>query len=270
MKRLFPAFLVLLFSVTTTPAQTQVQCRPLQKNDFIGPDETIVGSGDNVMVCHTVVVAKVQPTKPAAPEPIDSAPAPAARVFGGTPLSKKVPRLQAAFGYQYDSVNLSGYGTSTSRTNTNGAFAQVIGNLSSNVSVIGNVDAIYKNIPVTRIDGSGNTVQVPGRDYLLTYAGGVQAYPMGHRKWMPFARSTFGAAHIRIAVPYQTNCGLVTCVLVTTATATGFAWQIGGGLDYRLHPESRIAIRLGQFDYGQMKKNGVNVNSIKLGGGLTF
>src|SRR6266404_1118254 len=107
--------------------QTQVQCRPLQPNDFLGPDESIVGSGGNAMVCHSVVVAKVQPAPSRAAE-ANATPAPAAAIGTTSGRPRTVAPFQASFGYQYDSVNFSGYGGSTSRVNTNGAFVQGIAN----------------------------------------------------------------------------------------------------------------------------------------------
>jgi hypothetical protein len=262
--------------------QTQVQCRPLQPNDFLGPDESIVGSGGNAMVCHSVVVAKVQPAPSPRADATPASPAPAAAIGGSIGRRAIAPSLQVAVGYQYDSVNFSdsAYGYSSSRINTNGVFTQVIGNVSRYVSVVGNVDAIYKNVPLTVSDFSKpvivnnqtigyGTKTMPGHDYLLTYTGGVQAYPLSHRDLAPFVRGTFGAGTLRLVVPVQ-YCGVACYVTSLPFTTTGFAWQIGGGLDYRLKREGRLSLRIGQFDYSQLRKNGVSINSLKIGAGLTF
>ena len=258
----------------------QSQCRPLQSGDFIASNESIVGTGSNMMVCShpakveavqpavvqpaVVQPAAVQPTvvRPAAVQPVavqpavvqptkvqpialstsDATPAPAVAGVGprGGPrvTSGAAPLVQFALGYQYDSVNLSGYGLSTSRVNTNGVFIQAKRNVSPYLAVIGDVDAIYKS-------------QV----YLFTYAGGIQANPISNRDWTPFVRATIGAGTIHVQ-----NYG----------TTTGFAWQFGGGLDYHFHKERRLGLRLLQFDYGQVRKQGVSLNSIKLGTGITF
>jgi hypothetical protein len=248
----------------------QSQCRPLQSGDFIASNESIVGTGSNMMVCsHSAKVEAVQPAvvqptvvrpaavqrvavqpavvQPTKVQPIalstsDATPAPTVAGVGprGGPrvTSGAAPLVQFALGYQYDSVNLSGYGSSTSRVNTNGVFMQAKRNVSSYLAVIGDVDAIYKS-------------QV----YLFTYAGGVQANPISNRDWTPFVRATIGAGTIHVQ-----NYG----------TTTGFAWQFGGGLDYHFHKERRLGLRLLQFDYGQVRKQGVSLNSIKLGTGITF
>ncbi len=248
----------------------QSQCRPLQSGDFITSNESIVGTGSNMMVCsHPAKAEAVQPAvvqpavvRPAAVQPVavqpavvqptkvlpialstsDATPAPAVAGVGprGGPrvTSGTAPLVQFALGYQYDSVNLSGYGLSTSRVNTNGVFIQAKRNVSPYLAVIGDVDAIYKS-------------QV----YLFTYAGGIQANPISNRDWTPFVRATIGAGTIHVQ-----NYG----------TTTGFAWQFGGGLDYHFHKERRLGLRLLQFDYGQVRKQGASLNSIKLGTGITF
>jgi hypothetical protein len=151
--------IALLSSATATLGQTQVQCRPIQQNDFLLPNETIVGSGDNTMVCHTVITAKTQPTQPPrvseananANANANATAIPAAGI--GTNIKRRVVTpFQVSAGYQYDSVNFSGYGASTSRINANGVFVQGIGNVSRYVSVVGNVDAIYKNESLTVSD----------------------------------------------------------------------------------------------------------------------
>src|SRR6266576_3382255 len=154
-------------------AKPQSQCRPLQSGDFIASNESSVGTGSNMMVCshpakvEAVQPAVVQPTKvqPIALSTSDATPAPAVAGVGprGGPrvTPGAAPLVQFALGYQYDSVNLSGYGLSTSRVNTNGVFMQAKRNVSPYLAVIGDVDAIYKS-------------QV----YLFTYAGGIQANPI--------------------------------------------------------------------------------------------
>jgi hypothetical protein len=48
--------------------QQSVQCRPLRQGDFLLPNESIVGSGDNALVCGTVMV------KPASTTPFQAVP----------------------------------------------------------------------------------------------------------------------------------------------------------------------------------------------------
>ena len=229
-------------------AKPQDQCRPLKPGDFIGSNESIVGSGSNMMVCARP--AREETVQPVAVSKSDANPEPAGAV-GPRVSPKRAPRVtsgaerrvQFAGGYEYDSMNVSGYGSSSPRVNTNGVFLQAMGNVSSYLAVIGDADGIYKKDPTL------------GSLYLITYTGGAQAYPVSHGNWAPFVRGTAGAATIHVQ---------------GSGNTTGFAWQMGGGLDYHFHRESRLGLRLGQFDYGQMRKNGVSINSIKIGAGITF
>jgi hypothetical protein len=229
-------------------AKPQDQCRPLKPGDFIASNESIVGSGSNMMVCARP--AREETVQPVAVSKSDANPAPAGAVGprvsprrGPRVTSGAERRVQFAGGYEYDSMNVSGYGSSSPRVNTNGVFLQAMGHVSSYLAVIGDVDGIYKKDPTL------------GSLYLITYAGGAQAYPVGHGNWAPFVRGTAGAATIHVQ---------------GSGNTTGFAWQMGAGLDYHFHRESRLGLRLGQFDYGQMRKNGVSINSIKFGAGITF
>ena len=252
--------ILLLFSGAAfgqADARPQDQCRPLKSGDFIGSNESIVGAGSNMMVCPRP--AREETVQPAAVQPVavsksDADPAPAGAVGPSVPprVSSRgghrvtpgaARRVQFAGGYEYDSVNVSGYGSSSPRLNKNGVFLQAMGNVSPYFSVIGDVDGIYKKDPTL------------GSLYLITYTGGAQAYPVGHGNWAPFVRGTAGAATIHVQ---------------GFGNTTGFAWQVGGGLDYHFHRESRLGLRLGQVDYGQMRKQGVSLNSIKFGAGITF
>src|SRR5712664_973282 len=87
-------------------AKPQSQCRPLQSGDFISSNESIVGSGSNMMVCpHPAKVAAIEPVAVSTPY---TAPTPAAAGVGprvGPRVAPgATPRVQFAAGYQYDSV----------------------------------------------------------------------------------------------------------------------------------------------------------------------
>lgn len=158
----------------------------------------------------------------------------------------RAPKVQVATGYQYNSVNFSGYGYYTSRVNTSGVFVQLMMNLNRYVSPVVNVDISYK--------------YVYGSNYLLTYLGGVQTYPLSHRQWSPFGRMMVGAGTLHTS---GAGAGVAS-------SATGFAWQVGGGLDWRPRRESRMALRLGTFDFARVSKYGISANSLKIGTGIVF
>jgi hypothetical protein len=61
--RILTAFIVFALLSVPTLTQQSVKCRPLTSNDFVGPNESIVGSGQDAQVC-TVVKATTPPTSP--------------------------------------------------------------------------------------------------------------------------------------------------------------------------------------------------------------
>jgi hypothetical protein len=63
-----------LLTATSAFAQDKVQCRPLATNDFVRPDESLVNSGSETLVCHVVKPAAVVETK-AQPAPATLSPA---------------------------------------------------------------------------------------------------------------------------------------------------------------------------------------------------
>lgn len=269
MKKIFALVATLSASAVVATAQNQQNqqnqtCRDISAGGYIAPDEVIMQTQSGYVACRVfklLPAAAKNETVPApapvpAPPPV-SAPAPAPTpvpatmagfgVLGASNFGQsRVPKVQVATGYQYNSVNFSGnaygYLFSTNRVNTNGAFVQLMMNLNRYVSPVGNVDISYKNYN--------------GANYLLTYIGGVQAYPATHGQWSPFGRAMFGAGTLHIC------CG--------SGSWTGFAWQVGGGLDWRPRRESRMAVRLGTFDFARVSKYGINANSLKMGTGIVF
>jgi hypothetical protein len=229
----------------------QSNCRDIASGGFIQPDEVLMQTQNGYVACRVMKIA-VAAKNEAMVTASSSAPAPSPTEPARAPLgvqpsgnSDKSPLVQIAAGYLYNSVNfsgnVSGLAFSTTRVNTSGAFAQVMVNVNRYLSPVGNFDMSYKSY-----DGS---------NYLLTYMGGVQAYPLAHGRWSPFGRIMFGAGTLHVS-------GL--------GSATGFAWQAGGGLDWKVGRESRLTLRLGTFDWARLSKNGVNANSLKVGTGIVF
>jgi hypothetical protein len=176
------ALLALLMFAST---RGQSGCRDISAGGFVQPDEIIMQTANGYMACK-VVKAKPVPQNDAPPStPITAAPAsPAKAPLPSQPRTNhgdwSTPLVEMASGYQYNSVNGStsaeGSGFSTSRVNTNGAFAQVIFNVNRYISPVGSFGISYKS--------------EAGPNYLLTYLGGIQAYPLSHGKWSPFARAS--------------------------------------------------------------------------------
>ena len=83
---------VVLLSVMAAAAQAPpqtVQCRPLSAGEFLGPNDSIVGSGDNTQVC-SVVLAKPAPVR--TPQTSNTAAAPVTSTpTGNQPATAAIP-----------------------------------------------------------------------------------------------------------------------------------------------------------------------------------
>jgi len=84
------AAVVFLCAMPTMAQQTQVRCRPLVPGDFLSPNESIVGSGDNTIVC-----AAITPTRAVQGVPVDQPQPQVQPVPVATPQTTIVP-AQAA------------------------------------------------------------------------------------------------------------------------------------------------------------------------------
>jgi len=269
MKKCIMGLLFFTFAALACPAQTPVKmvCRLLDgSNNFLQPNETLLKVGDSWQVCHAIVETGKTETAaaPAAPAPViyvvsptptpTPTPAPAPAPISTQPVSAARPnrllavrRASFSTGYLFTSVAIGGYGATTPHFSTNGGFFQPVINVNQYVGVVTNIDGIYKH------EGTGMN------DFLLTYGGGVQGYPLGRRySLVPFGRVVLGAGTARINA------------LFGPGTYTGFDWQVGGGADWRPRKEGRFGLRLGQFDYGRVSKYGFSVSQIKVGAGINF
>jgi len=95
--------------------------------------------------------------------------------------------------------------------------------------------------------------------HLYTYMFG----PVVHAhagKLSPFAHALFGGAHISGAV----SGGGVT----VSSSDSGFAYALGGGVDYKFLPH--VSIRVGQFDFLQTHISGDSQNNFRYSGGVVI
>jgi opacity protein-like surface antigen len=84
-----------------------------------------------------------------------------------------------------------------------------------------------------------NALGTPSHSGVLTYLAGPVFYPTTQRKIDTYVQALFGGA--RVSGPIPVNGGIFI-----GGYATGFAWAVGGGIDYRV--TNSIALRTG-VDY---------------------
>ena len=169
---------------------------------------------------------------PAAPVPQPAEPQPTPRFYFG---NSEDYRFQLGLGYEYVrfrstlfNANLSGLQTSLSYF-MNDWFA-----------IEGGVVAAF------------GTKVIAGRSkYLLYTAGGRIAWRGDKRRWEPWAHALVGGLHMGPQV--------------AAGSQNGFAFQTGGGADYRLNPN--VSARVGA-DYVRSQLYSQSQNNFQIGAGL--
>ncbi|MGI4758665.1 MAG: outer membrane protein [Janthinobacterium lividum] len=164
--------------------------------------------------------------------------------------SPYVPRVTVAGGYQYLRANAPP--AACNCFSTNGGF------------VSAGYTFRYWLRGVAEVTGShGNNIGPLGQNLtLLTYTAGPQVV-LHTRRFEPFAQALFGAAHgsdsyFPSATTYSTS-------------ATSFAYQMGGGIDYNLsHRFSVRAIEAQYLHTGFPNGTNSSQNHLMLGAGIVW
>lgn len=86
---------------------------------------------------------------------------------------------------------------------------------------------------------ASHALGTPSHSDVLSYLGGPVFYPVVQHKLDPYVHALFGGARVSSPVP-------VTGGFLIGGYASGFAWAVGGGVDY--HVTQSIALRAG-LDY---------------------
>ncbi len=140
------------------------------------------------------------------------------------PAGKSGP-WDLSVGYSY----LNHPATSSNRVGLNGFDASITFGVTSHLAIRGDVG--YAR--------SGNLLGAPTHSGVLSYLIGPVFYPMVRPRVDIYSQALFGGA--RVTGPVPVNAGLLI-----GGWADGFAWAIGGGVDYRL---SRSLALRGGADY---------------------
>ena len=142
-----------------------------------------------------------------------------------TIVAGKAKSVDVSLGYSY----VSHPGSSSNRLGLNGVDAS---------ATIGLFPcfAIKADLGYAR---TANALGTPSHSGVLSYLAGPVFYPMVQRKLDTYVHALFGGA--RVSGPVPVNGGILI-----GGYATGFAWAVGGGVDYRV--TDSIALRTG-LDY---------------------
>jgi hypothetical protein len=128
-------------------------------------------------------------------------------------------------------------------------------NVSKYVGIKGDVSTAYRRrtFPI----GQGQSLKTTSS--IQNYLGGVQFKNNSREgRVKPFAHLLIGAS---------VN-GSKNNLFGSSFSRTSLAGVVGGGIDLRIN--KRVSLRLIQFDYNPILKNGLAFNNIRLGAGVVF
>lgn len=143
--------------------------------------------------------------------------------------TRETPRYELSAGYAYRSY----YQPITSTMWMNGWYASADYNLARWLGAEAEGMGVYKT--------QGGIL---GKTSIYNFLVGPKFYPLGHRKVTPFGHFLLGAARYSNTTPPYGGYG------PATKTATAYAWEAGGGLDWYL--SRHWGVRLIQADFGNV------------------
>jgi Outer membrane protein beta-barrel domain len=160
-----------------------------------------------------------------------------------------------AEGYVGFSLYNNEYGTT--RHNSPGMQFGAGYNVARYLQLMGDFGAQFHSTPIRWTNGK--KVEADSFQFLF----GPELRMRNRSAWTPFAHGLAGVAYRRYAVP----TGTWTCTglppicyqdTFTAASETGFAWAVGGGLEWSNHPA--ISVRVFQFDFVRTKLSRDNLD----------
>ncbi len=153
--------------------------------------------------------------------------------------AQETTKAEVFGGYQWTSVD---FGSGVSRQNFNGFDGAVTGYFNQNLGITADFSGAFKTV-------EGVSTKV----YSYTF-GPTLRVPMD--KATPFVHALFGGAHA--------SAGFEGA----SATSSGFAYAIGGGLD--VNATKNVAVRIGQFDFFGTRIEGENQKNFRYSAGIVF
>ncbi len=185
------------------------------------------------VLCAAPIIASAQERPASAPQESSSAPAsttpsqPAERYN-----ARATPTLEISGGYSYRAYSP----TPSTTMKLNGGYASVDYNIFSRLGITAEVSAAVRKEGAQSL-GTAQTLSI------FTGLVGPQIYPLRHRKLTLFTHILVGDGY------YYAKAPAFGGFSANVTTKSGFAWEVGGGLDVRI--KKHWSIRLVQGDYGE-------------------
>ena len=187
------------------------------------------------VLCAAPMISRAQETPPPAPAPQESSSTPSStppRQPAEQYNTRATPTLEISGGYSYRAYSP----TPSTTMKLNGGYLSVDYNLFSWVGIAAEGSAAVRKEGAQSL-GTSQTLTI------FTGLVGPQIYPLRHRKLTVFTHILLGDGY------YYTKAPAFGGFSANITTKSGFAWEVGGGMDVRI--KKHWSIRLIEGDYGE-------------------
>lgn len=186
------------------------------------------------MLCAAPMATRAQDLPPA-PVPQESSSTPASTTSSQPSErynTRATPTLEISGGYSYRAYSP----TPSTTMKLNGGYISVDYNILSFVGIAAEGSAAVRKEGAQSL-GTSQTLTI------FTGLAGPQVYPLHHRKLTVFTHILIGEGY------YYAKAPAFGGFSANVTTKSGFAWEVGGGMDVRF--KKHWSIRLVQGDYGE-------------------
>jgi opacity protein-like surface antigen len=184
-------------------------------------------------------------------------------LLGFSTSSRAQNAPQAEFSAGWRLLNIPDALGEESQTMPLGWYADVAGNLTPVIGVVGEVSGNYKNFNETSTQ-LGVSVNVDANLKVHTFLGGVRFNARQTSAFTPFAQALFGLAHASGKVEGQTTIAGRTFSISQSVSDSDFAFDASGGVNLNVSERFglRVAagyLRVGGSDGGNAFRFGVGI-----------
>ena len=150
-------------------------------------------------------------------------------------------------------------------TFSRGWYADVLGNLTDSLGVVGEVSGHYRTIDETRLV-AGVPVDVSADLRIHSFMGGIRFSARQSQQIVPFGQALFGLVHGSAAVEGSATVGGRTFTVDESESDSDAAFALGGGVNVRM--TDILALRFAA-SYFRVIEDGAS-NSVRFAVGVVF
>jgi opacity protein-like surface antigen len=172
-----------------------------------------------------------------------------AMLLGFSASSRAQNAPQAEFSAGWRLLNIPNALGSQSQTMPLGWYADVAGNLTPVIGIVGEVSGNYKNFEETQTQ-LGVTVNVNADLKVHTFLGGVRVSARQAAGFTPFAQALFGLAHASGKVEGQTTIAGRTFSISQSVSSSDFAFDASGGVNLNISDSLALRVAAGYLRVG--------------------